>query len=166
MKTPKLYNRKWYRNHEMIHPCCFSQTYTKNPFVANKNITDLLEVNPSMQQNTPGQESVVPNADASVDPVDDSNESPDDEDPLVVNPAITVIQSPAINIQQSESQTGPVMTGGKTTNSPGVTQSAGVGEMNEMNGRMKILEGQVKGLMEALEAENWFNWLVWLVVDS
>jgi len=99
-------------------------------------------------------ESVVPNADAPVDPVDpvDSNEAPDDEDPAtVVNPAITVIQSPAINIQPSERQTGPVMTGGKTTNSPGVTQSAGVGEMNEMNGRMKIMEGQVKRLMEALE---------------
>lgn len=115
------------------------------------------------------QESVVPNGDTSVDPVD-SNEAPDDEDPAtVVNPAITVIQSPAIHIgPPSESrQTGPVMTGGKTTNSPeSVTQSAGVGEMNEMNGRMKILEGQVKRLMEALEAENWFNWLVCLVVDS
>ena len=122
-----------------------------------------------MQKTLPGQESVVPNADAPVDPVDpvDSNEAPDDEDPAtVVNPAITVIQSPAINIQPSERQTGPVMTGGKTTNSPGVTQSAGVGEMNEMNGRMKILEGQVKRLMEALEAENWFNWLVCLVVYS
>lgn len=128
-----------------------------------------MEVNPSMQKTLPGQESVVPNADAPVDPVDpvDSNEAPDDEDPAtVVNPAITVIQSPAINIQPSERQTGPVMTGGKTTNSPGVTQSAGVGEMNEMNGRMKILEGQVKRLMEALEAENWFNWLVCLVVYS
>lgn len=102
-----------------------------------------------------------------MDPVD-SNEAPDDEDPVtVVNPAITVIQSPAIHIEPSESQTGPVMTGGKTNNRPeSVTQSAGVGEMNEMNGRMKIMEGQVKRLMEALEAENWFNWLVCLVVDS
>lgn len=95
-----------------------------------------------------------------VDPVDDSNEAPDDEDPAVVNPAITVIQSPAINILPSQT---PV-TGG-TTNTPGV-QSAGVGEMNEMNGRMKMLEGQVKGLMETLEASTGAGWFAWRLIPN
>ena len=97
-------------------------------------------------------------ANAVVDPgdaePDDTNEAPDEVDPAVVNPAITVIQTPAII--QPVSQT-PV------TGAPGL-QSAGVGEMNQMNGRMKILEGQVQGLMEALEA-GWCR-LVCLVVDS
>ena len=92
-------------------------------------------------------------ANAVVDPgdaePDDTNEAPDEVDPAVVNPAITVIQTPAII--QPVSQTP-------------VTGAPGVGEMNQMNGRMKTLEGQVQGLMEALEA--WWCRLVCLVVDS
>jgi len=125
----------------------------QSPDVAiNEADTRLIALESQMSELKVKLESVVPKGDPSVevaaamvDPVDDSNEAPDDEDPAVVNPAITVIQSPAINILPSQT---PV-TGG-TTNTPGV-QSAGVGEMNEMNGRMKMLEGQVKGLMETLE---------------